>query len=383
MSTSKAVLVSALLALVEARFGQEQIPVAAVSDLGAAGFGAPGVAATIAGSIPGALLAAASPCDKLSIADQIIAELGDDEQVIAAAIGLVAAETNFNPFAVDVPFVCADPALPATEVLRGIVPLVDPAVAGSDVENANSAASVATPFDATGLSQAEVMIAQGFSSFTAVSADGSNVVLDGQDGAGAGADAGAGDDAGADAGDDAAGDDAGADAGDDAAGDDAGADAGDDAAIPIECPDVAPPADNGNDAGADAGADTGDDTGAEQGEDAGNDQAGNNDALDFGLCVPTMARVGGLNGRPATEFTFIPQDPLTAEGQQEALNPNIITNRICDQLTNVCEANDAAVAACEDAQAQIEALGTRDQSTADTWNAILGFPDADSTVATL
>ena len=45
-----------------------------------------------------------------------------------------------------------------------------------------------------------------------------------------------------------------------------------------------------------------------------------------------MAFIGGLNGRPADEFTFIPQDPLIADGQQEALNPNIITNRICDQV---------------------------------------------------
>ncbi|KAH7197904.1 uncharacterized protein B0J16DRAFT_329310 [Fusarium flagelliforme] len=92
-----------------------------------------------------------------------------------------------------------------------------------------------------------------------------------------------------------------------------------------------------------------------------------------------MARIGGLNGRPADELTFIPQDPLIADGQQEALNPNIITNRICDQLTNVCNASEDAVAACESAQAEIEALGTRDQSTADTWNALLGFAGADST----
>lgn len=48
-------------------------------------------------------------------------------------------------------------------------------------------------------------------------------------------------------------------------------------------------------------------------------------------------------------------------------------NRICDQLTNVCDANDAAVAACEDAQAQTEALGTRDATTADAFNQALGF----------
>jgi hypothetical protein len=82
---------------------------------------------------------------------------------------------------------------------------------------------------------------------------------------------------------------------------------------------------------------------------------------------------GGLGGRPPTEFTFQAIDPLVAKGQQEALNPNIITNRICDQLTNVCNANAAAKTACLDAKAQILALGTRDKSTADAWNTALGF----------
>jgi small basic protein len=65
MAFSKSIILAALLAYAEARFGQEQEPVAAVQALGDAGFGDPGVAATIAGSIPGALLAAASPCDKV------------------------------------------------------------------------------------------------------------------------------------------------------------------------------------------------------------------------------------------------------------------------------------------------------------------------------
>ena len=114
---------------------------------------------------------------------------------------------------------------------------------------------------------------------------------------------------------------------------------------------------------------------------------------DFGLCVPTMKFEGGLDGRPATEFTFLPIDPLCAQGQQEALNPSklppltnvlpstkayldIITNRICDQLTNVCQANAAAKSLCRDAQSQIQALGTRDKTTADTWNTLLGFKGA-------
>lgn len=65
MSITKSVAFAALVAVSEARFGQEQIPVDAVRQLGDDGFGDPGVAATIAGSIPGALLAAASPCEKV------------------------------------------------------------------------------------------------------------------------------------------------------------------------------------------------------------------------------------------------------------------------------------------------------------------------------
>lgn len=51
---------------------------------------------------------------------------------------------------------------------------------------------------------------------------------------------------------------------------------------------------------------------------------------------------------------------------------DIITNRICDELTNICAANDAAKAICKDAQAQILALGTRDATTATAWNNLVG-----------
>lgn len=55
------------------------------------------------------------------------------------------------------------------------------------------------------------------------------------------------------------------------------------------------------------------------------------------------------------------------------MNPNIITNRICDQLTNVCGADAAAKAACLSAKADILALGTKDVTTANAWNTALGF----------
>ena len=88
--------------------------------------------------------------------------------------------------------------------------------------------------------------------------------------------------------------------------------------------------------------------------------SGSRGALNFGLCVPTMKFEAGLDGRAATESTFQAQDPLVNKGQEEALNPAIIANRIHDQLTNVCGANQAAKDATAAAQALIVGLGTRE-----------------------
>lgn len=59
-----------LVAYVEARFGQEQVPVAAIQAL--SDFGNPGDAGTLSGQVPGVLLAAASPCDKVCRQDHRI-----------------------------------------------------------------------------------------------------------------------------------------------------------------------------------------------------------------------------------------------------------------------------------------------------------------------
>jgi hypothetical protein len=132
----QAASLAALIAVAHARFGQEQIPIPAIA---AVQGGAPGVAQTIAGAAVSDLLAATNACDKLKRGDQIISELGTGADAITAAIGIVAAEKNFNPFAQSIPTICDDPTLPATDVLRGITPLIDPAVVGSDVANALSA----------------------------------------------------------------------------------------------------------------------------------------------------------------------------------------------------------------------------------------------------
>jgi hypothetical protein len=81
----------------------------------------------------------------------------------------------------------------------------------------------------------------------------------------------------------------------------------------------------------------------------------------------------GRPGRKATEGTFLPTDPVVAKGQQDALNPNIITNRICDQLTNVCGADQAAKDLCTAAKATVAGLGTKDATTATAFNSALGF----------
>ncbi|KAJ0291457.1 hypothetical protein CBS470a_003454 [Colletotrichum nupharicola] len=357
--SSKTLLISALLAVAEARFGQEQTPVSAVSSL--QNVGNPGEAATLAGGIPGVLLAAANPCDKLTLADKIVTQLGDSAEVLDAAKGLVAAEQNFNPFVVSVPNICGDASLPATEALRGIVPLVDPAVTGSDTENANSATSKTTPFDATGLSVADVMKAQGFSNFTTAGAAGGN--------------AGAGNN------------NANNNANNGNANNNNNANTGNNNANTGNTNDNV---DCGNTGNADNSANTGNTGNASNNTaNAGNNNAntGNNNnnndnantggaatgAADFGKCTPTMDFQLGRAGRKADEGTFLPTDPLVAQGQQDALNPNIITNRICDQLINVCEANDAAHQQCLDAKAQILASGDKSEAVATTFNGLLGF----------
>ncbi|KAL2261755.1 hypothetical protein VTK26DRAFT_3462 [Humicola hyalothermophila] len=164
MMQSKTLLLAALMSLAQARFGQEGAVQSIIQAL--SNFGPPGAAGTLAGQTTGVLLAGANACAKLELADEIVATLGDDPEVIAGAAALVAAEKNFNPFAQSVPTICNNPALPATPALRGIVPLVDPAVDGADIQNANSAQSIQVALaNNDGLSVADLSRAGGFDNF--------------------------------------------------------------------------------------------------------------------------------------------------------------------------------------------------------------------------
>jgi hypothetical protein len=165
----KVITLSALFALAQARFGQEQIPVAAIA---AVQGGSPGVAQTIAGAAVSDNLAATNPCNKLARGDQILAELGTGADAVAAAIGMVSSEKNFNPFAVSIPVVCNDPSLPQNPLIRGITPLIDPAVVGSDIANALSAQTKASPItNNAGMSIADLLKANKFTNFTSAAPD--------------------------------------------------------------------------------------------------------------------------------------------------------------------------------------------------------------------
>ncbi|CZR58827.1 uncharacterized protein PAC_08719 [Phialocephala subalpina] len=105
-----------------------------------------------------------------------------------------------------------------------------------------------------------------------------------------------------------------------------------------------------------------------------NRAAANASAAQFGSCNPAMSFAFGRPGRKATEGTFLPADATIAAGQQDALNPNIITNAICNQLINVCGVAKASAGetSCLAAKAVVAGLTTKDQTTADAFNSALG-----------
>jgi hypothetical protein len=352
---------------------------------------------------------------QLTRADQIVTELGGGADAIAAAQGLVAAEKNTNPGQNgNAQNVCSDPTLPVTPELRGITPLIDPAVDVDGAAAALSQQSLGTPLNADGMSVFDLMDAAGLGALVNSQAAAGGAAAGGAQAGGAqagGAQAGGAQAGGAQAGGAQQGQNAnknknqGAAAGNNnqgAANKKPGAAAVDDS---VSCNDGAAAGNatqnggqdnqqqNNNNANANTGKNQASGGAAAGQQNAASGQqnaaagqqnaaAGQQNAAagqggaDFGACTPTLTFQGGEGNRPATEFTFQIADPVARGGQGEALNPNIITNALCNQLTNVCSANEAAVSLCEDAKAQVEAAGTRNKSTADLFNTAIGFPGA-------
>jgi hypothetical protein len=322
-------------------------------------------------------------------------------------MGLVAAEKNTNPFANgNAQNVCGDASLPATPELRGITPLIDPAVDTAGAAAALSKQSLGAPLAADGMSVFDLMSAAGLGDLVVSQAAAG--------GAAAGGNAGNANQGNAGNANQAKGGKAKGNAGNAGAGNAAGnagnatGNAGNatenaGAAAGNACNNAGNAnnnAGNNNAGNANNNAGNANNNAGNANNNAGNNNAGNNNAgnnnagnannnagaaaggaaaggaADFGKCTPTITFQGGEGNRAATEFTFQIADPVARGGQGEALNPNIITNALCNQLTNVCDANAAAKALCEDAKAQVAAAGTRNKSTADLFNTAIGFPGA-------
>ena len=372
---SKAFLITMAIAYVEARFGQENLPSQAI---GAVQGGSPGAAATIAGATISDLLGGANSCAKLQRADQIVTELGGGADAIAAAQGLVAAEKNTNPFAGgNAQNVCGDPSLPATAELRGITPLIDPAVDVNGAAAALSKQTLSAPLNADGMSVFDLMSANGLGDLVVSQAAAGGAAAGG---AAAGGNAASGNNQQAASGNNNANNNNqnqnqgnAANNGTQAA---TGNNNNNQQAASGNNNNQAAAGNNGNQAatgnnGNQAATGNNGNQAATGGAAAGGAAAGG--AADFGKCTPTIDLQAGRAGRKATEMTFQITDPLARGGQSDALNPNIITNALCNQLTNVCGANAAAVAKCQDAKAQVQAAGTKDQSTVTLFNTAIVF----------
>jgi hypothetical protein len=342
-----------------------------------------------------------------------VTELGGGADAIAAAMGLVAAEKNTNPFANgNAQNVCGDASLPATPELRGITPLIDPAVDTAGAAAALSKQSLGAPLAADGMSVFDLMSAAGLGDLVVSqaaaggAAAGGNAGNANQGNANQGNAGNANQAKGGKAKGNAGAGNAAGNAGN-ATGNAGNATENAGNAAGNACNNAGNANNNAGNANNNAGnannnagnannnAGNANNNAGNANNNAGNNNAGNNNAgnandnagaaaggaaaggaADFGKCTPTITFQGGEGNRAATEFTFQIADPVARGGQGEALNPNIITNALCNQLTNVCDANAAAKTLCEDAKAQVAAAGTRNKSTADLFNTAIGFPGA-------
>ncbi|KAI9094562.1 hypothetical protein DFS34DRAFT_233441 [Phlyctochytrium arcticum] len=165
------------------RFGQQNPPVEReISGLAAVNAKQPGLAGTLSGQVPSALLGDTDPCSKLRLADTIVKAAPTDANTLAAAQRLVNAEQNFNPFNGGKPTFCTDASLPTTPALRGILPLI------SEEDNLRNAAATnvltkksltdalaGNVKDVTGKSVALQLVELGFTDFKNAPAVGSLV----------------------------------------------------------------------------------------------------------------------------------------------------------------------------------------------------------------
>ncbi|KAJ3098344.1 hypothetical protein HDU97_004119 [Phlyctochytrium planicorne] len=144
--TASFLVAATVFGSVHARFAQEQLAKLGEKIQAA---GCNGVASKFSGQEISTLLAAADPCAKLTVADNVVtavkadAACTDKAAAIAAAMDLVAAEKNFNPFNGDKDSICTKAGLPASAELQGLLQLVDPRTVAPNNKDAALAAKAA------------------------------------------------------------------------------------------------------------------------------------------------------------------------------------------------------------------------------------------------
>ncbi|KAF1973363.1 hypothetical protein BU23DRAFT_554360 [Bimuria novae-zelandiae CBS 107.79] len=102
---------------------------------------------------------------------------------------------------------------------------------------------------------------------------------------------------------------------------------------------------------------------------AGNAAAG---AADFGSCADPTITFSQAPSDGRQEAAFEATD-LQNFPHGSALGIGVISGFICDQLVNKCDANQAAVDQCDQADAAVKASGLTGQAAADSFNQALGF----------
>ncbi|KAF9533818.1 hypothetical protein CPB83DRAFT_804757 [Crepidotus variabilis] len=116
---------------------------------------------------------------------------------------------------------------------------------------------------------------------------------------------------------------------------------------------------------------TGTSTGTDQTGGAGSTAPAGTGAADFGICT-TPEIVFGVGFDNRKETSFEPKD-LVSYAHGSAQNINIITQFICDTLTNKCKANQAAKDLCAQAQAAAAAGTPKTGQQADIFNNVFGI----------
>ncbi|TRM68348.1 hypothetical protein BD626DRAFT_394532 [Schizophyllum amplum] len=99
--------------------------------------------------------------------------------------------------------------------------------------------------------------------------------------------------------------------------------------------------------------------------------AGSTSGTDFGTCSTPQIEFGqGFDGRRETSFQPVDKNSFN-HGSAQAID--IISQFVCDQLTNSCKANQAAKDLCQQARTAADGAAAKTGAQADAFNAVMGI----------